>query len=83
MDLYAYIGEDENARTADLRRVGLKQAYTGAGMIPLVVVDYDLFKLERDTLLEQLQEQSTNWGRTIRLARFAYIEDVFVIVPRP
>jgi hypothetical protein len=77
MDLYAWIGEDEFGSG----RVGLKQGDVPAGRIALVAMDYDLAKLER--LAPQLQAQADQFGQTIRLARFAFAEDVVTLTPRP
>ena len=81
MELFAFIGEEE--RPDAPQHVGLKQGLTRAGMIPLVVMDFDRDKLEREGLVAQMQTQANTFGKTIRLARFLYIEDVLVLEPKP
>lgn len=76
IELFAWIGEDEFGSG----RVGLKQGAVPAGVIPLVVMDYDRGKIER--LREDLQRQADQYGKTIRLARFAFVEDVITLRPR-
>ena len=80
MELFAYIGEEEFPDRP--QRVGLKAGLTPAGLIPLVVMDFDRHKLERAEIVAQLQAQAERYGKTIRLARFTYVEDVLAI-PRP
>lgn len=75
MELFAWIGEDEFGSG----RIGLKQGRVPAGMIPLVVMDYDRAKIER--LKQDLQKQADYYGVTIRLARFAFVDDVLTLQP--
>lgn len=77
MELYAWIGEDELGSG----KIGIKQARTPAGLIPIVVTDYDHDKAAR--LAPAMQRQADAFGKTIRLARFAFVEDVIVLDPRP
>jgi len=74
-DLFAWIGEDEHGSG----EVGLKQGDVPAGRIPLVATRRD--KLDRATLVQQLQTQSTRYGKTLRLVRYVAIEDVVTIHP--
>lgn len=76
LDLFAWIGEDEFGSG----RVGLKQGVTLAGIVPLVVMEYDRAKIDR--MRDQLQLQADHYGKTIRLARFTFVEDVITLVPR-
>lgn len=76
LELFAWIGEDEFGSG----RVGLKQARVPAGVIPLVVMDYDRAKIER--LRSDLQKQADHYGTTIRFARFAFVDDVLTLKPR-
>lgn len=75
MDLYAWIGEDEHGSG----RVGIKIGVVPAGMIPLSAMDYDRHKLE--ALAPQMQAQANAFGKTIRLARFTFAEDVLTLPP--
>jgi hypothetical protein len=80
MKLFAYIGEEELPGRP--QRVGIKQGLCAAGMIPLVAMDFDRHKLERDDVIRQLQTQANVYGKTIRLARFVYADDVLTISPQ-
>jgi hypothetical protein len=66
--IYAWVGEDEHGSG----KVGLKQAMTPAGMIPLAAVDLE--KMDQDYLRQALQQQATTYGKTIRLVRFRFEE---------
>lgn len=77
MDLFAWIGEDEHGSG----RVGIKIGLVPAGRIPLAAMEFDRHKLE--ALRAQLQRQADAHGKTIRLARFTFVEDVIVCEPRP
>jgi hypothetical protein len=76
LELFAWVGEDEFGSG----RVGLKQGLTRAGLHPLVVVDYDRHKIDR--MRATLQQQADRYGRTIRFARFTFVEDVLTLTPR-
>lgn len=78
-DLVAWIGEDELGSG----RVGLKIGIVPAGRIPLVAVAADRLKLDRVPVVSQLQHQADRFGKTIRLARYVFAEDLVVLVPRP
>ncbi len=77
VELFAWIGEDEHGSG----RVGIKTGKVPAGYIPLAAMGYDRHKLE--ALRAQLQLQADTFGKTIRLARFEFVEDVMTITPRP
>jgi hypothetical protein len=64
MTLYAWIGEDELGSGV----VGLKQALVPAGYIPLVSLDRA--KLDTPSIRAQLQQQASQFGKTIRLVAF-------------
>jgi hypothetical protein len=66
--IYAWVGEDEHGSG----EVGLKQAMTPAGMIPLAAVNLE--KMDQDYLQQALQQQATTYGKTIRLVRFRFEE---------
>jgi len=70
--LYAWVGEDEMGSG----RIGLKQAQVPAGRIPLVTMDYDRFKIERDPVRDAMEMQAEVYGKKIRLVRFVYAEVV-------
>lgn len=70
MTIYAWVGEDENGSG----KVGLKQALTPAGMVPLAAMDYHLDRLAR--LLPQLEAQAKLCGKKIRLMKFVSTGDV-------
>ena len=76
LELYAYVGEDEHGSG----EVGLKAGVARAGVIPLVATKRE--KLDRDEFREQLQAQADAFGKTIRLVRWAPVEQVLVIEPR-
>lgn len=73
--LYAWIGEDELGSG----EVGIKQGRVPAGFIPLVSI-HD-FKISRENIVEQLQAQANFYGKTIRLCKFAFVEEIIVIQP--
>lgn len=75
VELYAYIGLDEMGTG----KVGLKQGYVPAGLIPLVAIDRE--KLDRRELQDQLQLQVNEYGHPITLTRFVAVEDVLTITP--
>lgn len=72
--LYAWVGEDEFDGT-----VGLKQAVVPAGYIPMVAVRED--KMLGNKIPEQLQHLANKFGRPIRLVRFAFAEEIRVLLP--
>ncbi len=65
-ELFAWIGEDEFGSG----KVGLKQGFTQAGLIPLVAMSFDRAKMER--LLPQMNAQAEKYGKKIRLCRFVF-----------
>lgn len=75
--LYALVGEDELGSG----EVGIKAARVPAGFIPIVVVDRDLYKIQRPELVEQIQAQARQHGKQIRLVRYEPVEVVRVFEP--
>lgn len=72
LPLFAWVGEDEFGSG----QVGLKQAF---GMIALVSKDRE--KIEQQYIVDSLQKQANAYGKTIRLCRFAFVEEVITIEP--
>ena len=70
--LYAWVGEDERGSG----RIGLKQTMMAAGFIPLVTMDYDRFKIEREQVRRVMEMQSGLYGKKIRLVKFVFAEVV-------
>jgi hypothetical protein len=75
LQLLAWVGEDELGSG----EVGLKQAMVPAGCIPLVATKRA--KVDQMPVVKQLQQQSNNWGKTIRLCRFVYSEELITLKP--
>jgi len=75
VELYAWVGEDELGSGV----VGLKQALTPAGYIPLVATQE--FKMSQEYLTSAMQQQSTKYGKTIRLCKFTFVETVITVTP--
>jgi hypothetical protein len=75
--LFAWIGEDEYGSG----EIGLKQAVTGAGIVPLVATTRE--KVTRGGIVSQLQAQADRHNKTIRLVRYRYEETMVVLKPRP
>lgn len=75
IELFAWVGEDELGSG----EIGLKQAFTPVGLIPLVSVDKD--KMGQDYIAEQLQMQARQYGKNIKLCRFVFAEEVKVLNP--
>ena len=73
--LYAWVGEDEMGSG----QIGLKQGVVPAGIIPLVAVDGR--KMDRDFILAQLQQQANIYGKTIRLCKFEFTEELITLNP--
>lgn len=65
--IYAWVGQDEMGSGV----VGLKQARTPAGMIPLAAMAHHLDRLAK--LLPAMEEQAKKYGRKIRLCRFEMV----------
>jgi len=76
VELFAWIGEDELGSG----EIGLKQAHVPAGMIPLAATNKD--KLTGHSLPQQLQAQATRYGKTIRLCRFVFVEELITLEPK-
>lgn len=66
MVLWAWVGADELGSG----ELGLKQARTPAGMIPLVACKEG--KIDKPEIAGQLQSQATVFRKVIRLVRFRY-----------
>lgn len=66
--IYAWVGEDEMGSG----EAGLKQGLVPAGMIPLVVVEKHLGKIEK--LVDQMNLQAKVYGKRIRLVRYVAAE---------
>lgn len=64
--LYAWVGEDEHGSG----EIGIKQGLVPAGMIPLVSINAS--KVNRDLLVQSLNEQARKYGKKIRLCRFKF-----------
>lgn len=75
MVLWAWVGEDEFGSG----EVGLKQARTNAGYVPLVACKDN--KVNRDIIRQQLQQQVNAYGKPIRLCRFTFVGEEEVIIP--
>jgi hypothetical protein len=75
LELYAWVGEDELGSG----ELGLKQGAVPAGVIPLVAIDRT--KIDRPDLRLQLLMQARRYGKTIRLVRFVFAEQVLSIGP--
>lgn len=75
LELYAWVGEDELGSG----RIGLKQAAVPAGMIPMVAIDRA--KIDRPDIRLQLFMQTRRYGKTIRLCRFVFAEEVLIVQP--
>lgn len=75
MVLYAWVGEDELGSG----EMGLKQGIVPAGCIALVACKEG--KIDQDYIIKQLQEQATRYGKTIRLCKFVYSENLITITP--
>ena len=77
-ELLAWVGEDEMGSG----QIGLKQALTPAGMIPIVVTGDKLEKIGRADMVGQMQRQSDAFGKTIRLVRYVPVEVMMDVRPR-
>jgi hypothetical protein len=76
-DLFAWIGEDELGSG----EIGLKQAIVPAGHIPIVATKRG--KVDRETIIAQLQAQADRYGKTIRLVRYAPGDTIITLTPSP
>ena len=82
--LYAWLGEDEFGSGV----VGVKQALVPAGMIPspnsswaIPLVAIDQQKIDQGYILKALQGQANVYGKTIRLCKFVFVEEVVTLEP--
>lgn len=71
MVLYAWVGEDEHGSG----EVGLKQGVTPSGIIPLVSVSREKLAARE----HQLQAQADMFGKTIRLCKFVFVEEIITV----
>lgn len=76
MVLYAWVGDDELGSG----EVGLKQAVVPAGCIAMVACKEG--RMDQDYIIKQLQAQANIFGKTIRLCRFVYQDEVIVLEPQ-
>ncbi len=74
MELFAWIGEDELGSG----EVGVKCGLVPAGLIPLVSKD----RGKMEPLLQQLQQQANHYGKTIRLCRYRFVEEIITLEPK-
>ena len=74
--LYGWVGEDEFGSG----KVGLKQANCPAGCIPMVAVRQD--RMDEAYIVGQLQQQANAYGKTIRLCKFVFSEEIITIEPQ-
>ena len=70
VELYAWIGADDNILDARTGEIGLKQAYCPAGMIPMVAVRRD--KMEQPYIVKQMESVTEMTGVPRVLARFKF-----------
>lgn len=75
IELFGWIGEDEKGSG----EIGLKQALTPAGMIPLCATTQA--KMDQGYIVDALKAQASTYGKTIRLVRFVYAEEIIVLRP--
>jgi len=73
MEIFAWIGEDELGSG----EVGIKAGLVPAGCIPLAAKD--LHKME--PLRAQMQAQANAYGKTIRLCRYQFVEELITVHP--
>lgn len=76
VELFAWVGEDELGGPG----IGLKQARVPAGYIPLVAVFKH--KMIGNKIPSQLQTQVDTYGKTIRLCRFVFAEELITLIPK-
>jgi len=76
LELFAWVGEDELGSG----EIGLKQAVVPAGRVALVATRQD--KMMGSQIPQQLQQQATNHGKTIRLCRFVFVEELVTLEPK-
>jgi hypothetical protein len=71
MVLYALVGDDEFGSG----KVGLKQHIVNREKLcPLVVMDFDLHKIDRPDVWDSLNTQAARYNKKIRLCRFEMVE---------
>lgn len=75
--LYAWLGEDEFGSG----EVGLKQALVPAGCVPMVAVKEHKVDDPHRIVRDQLQAQANKYGKTIRLCKFVFAEEISAIEP--
>lgn len=76
LEVFAWIGEDELGS----KEIGIKAALVPAGFIPLVAKDQH--KIDKDAIVEQLQAQANQYGKTIRLCRYQFVEEIITLEPK-
>ena len=73
MEIFAWIGEDELGSG----EVGIKAGMVPAGFVPLVAKDQH----KMEPLQQQLQQQANQYGKTIRLCRYTFVEEIITLEP--
>lgn len=76
IELFAWVGEDELGSG----KIGLKQGMTGNGLIAVVAVERH--KVDRDSIVSQIQAQADKYGKPISLVRFVAAEVLSTLGPR-
>jgi hypothetical protein len=66
LELFAWVGEDELGSG----EIGLKQALTPVGMIPLAAIHEH--KMDQDYLVKAMKAQAKAYGKRIQLCRFVF-----------
>ena len=74
VELFAWIGEDELGSG----EVGIKTGLVPAGFVPLVAKDRE----KMEPLVQQLQRQANRYGKTIRLCRYRFVEEIVTLEPQ-
>jgi tRNA A37 threonylcarbamoyladenosine dehydratase len=73
--LYAWVGEDEFDSS-----MGLKQGITKWGVVPLVSIQEE--RMDTESINRQLQAQSNQYGKKMRLCRFVLDREIKTIEPQ-
>lgn len=75
LELLAWIGEDELGSG----EIGIKGALTPVGFIPIVMTGDKLDKMTQKAVVSQLRQIVRIYGKTIRLCRFTYVEELMTL----
>jgi hypothetical protein len=73
IEIYAWVGEDELGSG----EIGLKQAQTPAGYIPLAAIRPE--KMSQDYLVKAMERQAARHGKKISLVRFSFVEVILEV----